>query len=122
MITKMRAVLCGTRTASASVFRREVWISISASGNIARAWATTLTGASSSPVASSAMNYWRTTTNFSKTLYDSSRNICPATGINTSAPRMTTTSIYQTLNLPCIKHGFMGCHCNYGAPLKDVDV
>ena len=28
-----------------------------------------------------------------KTLYDSSRSICPATGINTSAPRMTTTSI-----------------------------
>ena len=29
---------------------------------------------------------------------------------------------YQTLNLPCIKRGFMGYHCNYGAPLKDVDV
>ena len=29
---------------------------------------------------------------------------------------------YLTLNLPCIKHGFMGRHCNYGAPLKDVDV
>ena len=29
---------------------------------------------------------------------------------------------YQTLNLPCIKRGFMGLHCNYGAPLKDVDV
>ena len=29
---------------------------------------------------------------------------------------------YQTLNLPCIKRGFMGRHCNYGAPLKDVDV
>ena len=29
---------------------------------------------------------------------------------------------YQTLNLPCIKHGFMGRHCNYGAPLKDIDV
>ncbi|MBQ2912070.1 MAG: hypothetical protein IJE52_00050 [Bacteroidales bacterium] len=29
---------------------------------------------------------------------------------------------YQTLNLPCIKRGFMGYHCNYGVPLKDVDV
>lgn len=29
---------------------------------------------------------------------------------------------YQTLNLPCIKRGFMGYHCNYGAPLKDIDV
>ena len=29
---------------------------------------------------------------------------------------------YQTLNLPCIKRGFMGYNCNYGAPLKDVDV
>ena len=29
---------------------------------------------------------------------------------------------YQTLNLPCIKRGFMGYHYNYGAPLKDVDV
>ena len=29
---------------------------------------------------------------------------------------------YQTLNLPCIKRGFMGYHSNYGAPLKDVDV
>ena len=29
---------------------------------------------------------------------------------------------YQTLKLPCIKRGFMGLHCNYGAPLKDVDV
>ena len=29
---------------------------------------------------------------------------------------------YQTLNLPCIKRGFMGRHCNYGAPLKDVNV
>ena len=25
-------------------------------------------------------------------------------------------------NLPCIKHGFMGRHCNYGAPLRDVDM
>ena len=24
--------------------------------------------------------------------------------------------------IPCIKRGFMGYHCNYGAPLKDVDV
>ena len=29
---------------------------------------------------------------------------------------------YQTLNLPCIKRGFMGCHCNYGAPLKEIEV
>ena len=30
---------------------------------------------------------------------------------------------YQTLNLRCIKRGgFMDYHCNYGAPLKDVDV
>ena len=29
---------------------------------------------------------------------------------------------YQTLNLPCIKRCFMGRHCNYGAPLKDVEV
>ena len=28
-----------------------------------------------------------------KSLYDSSRSICPAMGINTSAPKMTTTSI-----------------------------
>ena len=29
---------------------------------------------------------------------------------------------YQTLNLPCIKRGFMGRHCNYGAPLRDIEV
>lgn len=28
----------------------------------------------------------------------------------------------QTLNHSSIKRGFMGLHCNYGAPLKDVDV
>jgi len=78
---------------NASVFTGEVWISISASGSTARAWATTPTGVSSSPVASSAMNCERIASNSSKTLYDSSRSICPATGINTSAPRMTTTSI-----------------------------
>ena len=100
MVTEMRAVLCGTRTASASVFTGEVWISISASGSTARAWATTPTGASSSPVASSAMNCERTASNFSKTLYDSSRSICPATGINTSAPRMTTTSITRRSTFP----------------------
>ena len=35
-----------------------------------------------------------------KTLYDSSRSICPATGINTSAPRMTTTSITRRSTSP----------------------
>ena len=29
---------------------------------------------------------------------------------------------YQTLNLPCIKRGFMGYHCNYGAPLSEIEV
>ena len=66
----------------------------------ARARATTPTGVSSSPVASSAMNCERTASNSSKTLYDSSRSICPATGINTSAPRMTTTSITKRSTSP----------------------
>mgnify|MGYP002516285060 CR=1 FL=1 len=100
MVTEMRAVLCGMQMASASVFTGEVWISISASGSTARAWATTPTGVSSSPVASSAMNCESTASNSSKTLYDSSRSICPATGINTSAPRMTTTSITRNSTSP----------------------
>ena len=29
---------------------------------------------------------------------------------------------YQTLNLPCIKRGFIGHHCNYGVPLREIDV
>ena len=68
----------------------------------ARAWATTPTGASSSPVASSAMNCESIALNFSKTLYDSSRSICPTTGINTSAPRMTTTSITRHSTSPAL--------------------
>ena len=37
MVTEMRVVLCGMRMASASVFTREVWIFISASGSTAKA-------------------------------------------------------------------------------------
>ena len=96
----MRAVLCGMQMASASVFTKGVWIFISAFGSTARVWATTPTGASSSPVASSAMNCESTASNSSKTLYDSSRSICPATGINTSAPRMMTTSITKRSTSP----------------------
>ena len=53
-----------------------------------------------SPVASSAMNCESTASNSSKTLYDSSRSICPTTGINTYAPRMTTTSITRHSTSP----------------------
>ena len=56
--------------------------------------------ASSSPAASSAMNCERTASNSSKTLYDSSRSICPATGINISAPKMMTTSITKRSTSP----------------------
>ena len=52
------------------------------------------------PAASSAMNCESTASNSSKTLYDSSKSICPATGINTSAPRMTTTSITRRSTFP----------------------
>ena len=86
--------------ASASVFTEEVWIFISASGSTARVWATIPTGVSSLPAASSAMNCESTASNSSKTLYDSSKSICPATGINTSAPRMTTTSITRRSTFP----------------------
>ena len=56
--------------------------------------------ASSSLDANSAMNYERAASNSSKTLYDSSRSICPATGINTSAPRMTITRIAKSSTSP----------------------
>ena len=59
-----------------------------------------MTGVSSSPVVSFAMNCERAASNSSKTLYDSSRSICPATGINTSAPKMTTTSITRRSTSP----------------------
>ena len=44
------------------------------------------------------------------------------TGILSDAYEDDDYKYYQTLNLPCIKRGFMGLHCNYGAPLKNVDV
>ena len=45
-------------------------------------------------------NCGRAASNSSKTLYDSSRSICPATGISTSAPRMMTTSITKHSTSP----------------------
>ena len=57
-------------------------------------------GASSSPVASFAMNCERTVLNSSKISFDFSRSICPVTVINTSAPRMMTTSITRRSTSP----------------------
>ena len=122
MVTEMRAVLCGMRMASAiGIFKGSLDIYI-------RFWEYS-EGVGNYPDWSIIIARCEFRDELRENRFELLKDLVrflmeymPRYGYKHLCTEDDDYKYYQTLNLPCIKLGFMGYHCNYGAPLKDVDV